>query len=401
MRNTWGITGLIATGLFFTGITFASTLNYGAIVGIDTLGIHSSTYAILLMVSSLVGATASVAMGWLSDRIPDRRILVIVCALCGALAFGLIFLFRTQLVFFIAIGVILPFGFATFSQSFSFARTFHDQRFPERSEFLNSILRTIFAVAWAVVPPFIGWLAATTSVFNVYGVASAAYLGVAVIYGIMLRIPDAKIGARPRKAGEAPAPAEKPRVEPVILAGMLGCTLVTLATYVNNLAAPLLITTTLKGSFGDLGVWAGLAAALELPFMVLWGYSLRWLKKHTIIVFAGLLYAVYLLLLSRAGSITEVLWLQLINGPATAALMSIPISYMQDAIRGRVGLSTSLLDVIGVVSALASAALFGALTVAGPNYPLLFVVAGGIAAAGAAVLFAAHRIIRSEPAPAA
>lgn len=400
MQANWRITGLIATGLFFTGITFASTLNYGAIVGIDTLGIPSATYALLLMISSLVSAATSVALGWISDRIPDRRILVIICALCGALAFGLIFGFRTPLAFIIATCAILPFGYATFSQSFSFARSFHDEKFPERAEFLNSILRTIFAVAWAIVPPFVGWIAATTSVFNVYGVAAAAYVAVAVIYLIMLRNPDARIGAAPRRPGTVASPAVKARIEPVILVGIIGCTLISMATYINNVTAPLLITVTLKGSFSELGIWAGLAAAMELPFMVFWGYALRWLKKHTIIVIAALLYGLYMLLLSRAGSVADVLWLQLINGPATAALMSIPISYMQDAIRGRVGLSTSLLDVVNVISALISAALFGALTATAPNYPLLFAVAASLSTAGAVVLFATHRVLGPRPVPA-
>jgi hypothetical protein len=185
-----------------------------------------------------------------------------------------------------------------------------------------------------------------------------------------------------------------------VIVGIVGVTLIFMATYINNVAVPLLITVSLKGSFGELGIFSGLAAALELPFMILWGYALRWVGKHTIIVLAALLYAVYLVLVSRAGSVTDLYWLQLLNGPATAALMSIPISYLQDAIKGRVGLSTSLLDVVGVTSALTSAALFGTLTATGPNYPLLFIVAAGLAVAGAAILFTAHRVLRHGPAPA-
>ncbi len=133
--------------------------------------------------------------------------------------------------------------------------------------------------------------------------------------------------------------------------------------------------------------------------MVAWGYALRWLSKHTIIIIGALLYAVYLVLISRAGSVTDVLWLQLLNGPATAALLTIPISYLQDAIKGRVGLSTSLLDVSHVVAALASASLFGVLTATVQDYPRLMVVAAGLSAGGAIALFVAHRLL--EPAPAA
>jgi hypothetical protein len=127
--------------------------------------------------------------------------------------------------------------------------------------------------------------------------------------------------------------------------------------------------------------------------MVAWGYALRRFSKHTIIICGALLYAAYLVLISRAGSVSDVMWLQLLNGPATAALLTIPISYLQDAIKGRVGLSTSLLDVVGVVSALAGAAIFGAVTAASPNYPLLFVVGAALAVGGAAILFAAHRLL--------
>ena len=108
--STAPVTALIGTGVFFTGVGFASTLSYGAIVGIETLGIPNASYALLLMVSSLVGAAASVALGYISDRVRDRRVLVLGCALMGALGFALIYFFRTPLAFIIAIAAIVPFG---------------------------------------------------------------------------------------------------------------------------------------------------------------------------------------------------------------------------------------------------------------------------------------------------
>jgi predicted MFS family arabinose efflux permease len=391
------VTALIASSLFFTGVTYASTLNYGAIVGIDTLGIPNGLYSMLLMASALVGAAASVILGYVSDKLPDRRLLVILCALLGALGFGLIFALRSQLAFIVATCVIMPFGGALFSQSFSFARAYNDIHNPARAEFLTSMLRTIFSVAWVIVPPVVGWYAAATTVFNTYGVAALGYLACAAIFVVLLRNPGAKVGLAARHAGQPPVLA-KARIEPAILGGIVGVTLIFTAIQIRTVTIPLLITSTLKGSFADLGIFAGLAAALELPFMVAWGYALRWLSKHTIIICGALLYAAYLVLISRAGSVSEIMWLQLLNGPATAALLTIPISYLQDAIRGRVGLSTSLLDVTHVVAALVSASLFGVLTGTLQDYPQLMVVAAGMAAAGAAILFAAHRAFRAVPA---
>jgi SET family sugar efflux transporter-like MFS transporter len=401
MRSeTAPVTALIGTGVFFTGVTFASTLSYGAIAGIETLGISNGHYAILLMVSSVVGAVASVILGIISDRVRDRRVPVLGCALMGALGFALIFATRNQFGFVIAMAAIVPFGMITFSQSFSYARSFYNARHIERAEFMMSMLRTLFSIAWAIVPPIVGWVAATTTVFNVYGIGAVAYLIVALVSGALMLNPIAKIGVErtTRESGES-APRVKAEIDRTIVAGAFGVAFILIATQLTGVTAPLLIVTTLDGSLADLGLYAGIAAALEVPFMIMWGYALRRIGKHTIIVIAAVLYAIYLVLLTRAGAVSDVLWLQLINGPAMAALMSIPLAYMQDVIRGRVGLSTSLLDLVYLVSSLSAAAIFGAMTAATKDYPLVFAVAACLSLGGAAVLFAAHRLMGSKPLP--
>ena len=392
------VTAFLSLGQFFTGITYAATLNYGAIVGIDTLGIPNGLYSLLLTVFSLASAAASVMLGYISDKVADRRILVIGTALMGALAFGIIFLFRNQFAFIVATCVIMPFGGALYSQSFSYSRSYFNVRHADRAEFLITIMRTIFSVAWVIVPPIVGWFAATTTVFNTYGVATVAYLVVAAIFAALLRNPEARVGVTPNKAGEQATPLVKASIEPAVIGGVVGVTLIFTGVSLRTVTVPLVITSTLKGSYADLGIFAAVAAALELPFMVAWGYALRWLSKHTMIIIGALLYALYLLLISRATSVTEMIWLQLLNGPAHGALMTIPISYLQDAIKGRVGLSTSLLDVANVAASLATAAIFGALTASMQDYPLLLLVAAGLSAAGALALFVSHGLLRQPAA---
>jgi MFS family permease len=391
------VTALLGANAFFAGSTFASTINYASIVGIDVMGIPNAMYSLVLVGSALVSAFASVALGYLSDRIPDRRILVIACGVTGAMGLGLVYFWRTPLAFIICMCAIAPFGSAIYSQSFAFARAYYNEVAPHRAEFMNSVIRTIFSMAWAVVPPAVGWLAAATTVFNIYLVAASAYLACALIFVVIARDDNARVG---HAAGTPRGGAGHPKaaVDPVIFAGIGGIFFILMAVQINNVSVPLLITSTLEGSYGDLGTFAGLAAAIELPFMLLWGYALRWIPKHTIIVCAALLYALYLYLLSRAGSVSDILWLQLVNGPATAALVSIPISYTQDAIRNRVGLSTSLLDVVRVSAVIAAAGLFALLTGTVPNYPLMFATAAALASGGAVVLFAAHRVMRGQPA---
>src|SRR5690606_41351488 len=87
------------------------------------------------------------------------------------------------------------------------------------------------------------------------------------------------------------------------------------------------------------------------------------------------------------------------NAVARAGLMSIPISYMQEAIRGRVGLSTSLLDVVIVASRLIAAGLFGFVAASGGYLPI-FGIAAALSLGGVAVLYLAHGVIRRRPAAA-
>jgi SET family sugar efflux transporter-like MFS transporter len=77
--------------------------------------------------------------------------------------------------------------------------------------------------------------------------------------------------------------------------------------------------------------------------------------------------------------------LLVLNGLALSALMSVNISYIQDAIKGRVGLSTSLMDLVAILANLLGATAFGAL-VSGGDYRFALVAAAGIAFSGAALM---------------
>jgi MFS transporter, SET family, sugar efflux transporter len=222
------VTALIGTSLFFTGISFAATLPYRGLVAIEALGISNGAYAVIMTSGSIATAIASLALGYLADKVPDRRLLVIFCAVLGAISHGLVFLFHTPLAYVISYCVILPFGGALFSQSFSFSRAFYDVRHPARAEFMMSVLRTIFALAWVVFPPIAGWIASSFSVFDVFGVAAAAHLVCTLIFALMLRDGRTRIGRSANvKGGSMVEPGR--RIETTRLVGIAGVTLVKIA----------------------------------------------------------------------------------------------------------------------------------------------------------------------------
>ena len=164
----------MSAGLFAIGVALASTAPYDAIIAIDHLRISHGDFALILTAASIVGVVASLALGWLSDRIGDRRVLVLAMALLGAAGFGLMYVLRSPFAFALVYCVILPFGNTAFSQTFAYARVYYDQREPKNAEFRITTLRSLYAASWVMVPPLAGWIAAVYQVFDVYLLAALA-----------------------------------------------------------------------------------------------------------------------------------------------------------------------------------------------------------------------------------
>ncbi len=374
------VTAILGACLFLIGLSAAAVAPYRAVAAIDNLGMSNALYALVITLGSVGTAVASLVMGYLSDRLPDRRLLVVACAALGAVAYGLIYLFPTQPVFILSFCVILPFGGALFSQTFSFSRAYYDLRRPGRAEFMTSVLRTVFSVSWIVVPPLAGWLAATRSIFDIFAAAALAHVGCVLLFGLLLTDPGARIGSAERNpSDDAPAGPSLPAGR---LVGLGGVTLVRVALALHLMTLPLALLNDFGGTLRDVGVNASLAAGLEVPLMLAWGWAASRWRKEPILVLNALLYALYLLLLFFARSVTDVLWLQGLNAVATAALLSLTISYVQESIRGRVGLSTSLMDVTTVASTFAASAAFAALS-SPESYTAVFVAGSVLSLAGA------------------
>jgi SET family sugar efflux transporter-like MFS transporter len=259
----------------------------------------------------------------------------------GGVAFALLFLVPGRLTYLVAFCVILPFGGALFSQTFAFSRAYYDRNAPVRAVMMTSILRTMFSAAWVIVPPIAGWIASTTSVFNVFAFAAAGHLGCTVIFVLMLLRPDAHLPPAPRPKSKSRAFW---RVLPLgQLVGIAGILSLRTALLLHLTLLPLAMLTDFHGSYADVGLTAAVAAGLEIPFMLAWGWiALRW-RLDRVLILNALIYAAYLLAMTQAATPHQVLWLQGLNALATAALVSLTIIYVQGSINGQVGLSCSII----------------------------------------------------------
>lgn len=383
---------LLGLAIFLIGITAASVNPYRGILAIDGLGMSNDTFALVLTIGSIAAAIGSVIMGHISDKVEDRRKLVIGVALAGAVAYGLIFVVQTQLSFIIATCVFLPFGGAVMSQSLSYARAHLNETMGPEAELMMSLLRTLFSVAWIVAPPLMGWIAASQTVFLVFLLAALAQIGAALTYFVILKRPEGAI-AKPAPKSDATSAAEKALPLSKVV-GLSGVTLSRIAVLGHMTTFPLFMVNDIGGTFGQLGFAAGLAAFLEVPLMIAWGYLAVRLRKEGIIVFNAIIFALYLFLLGKAETVAQVYWLQAINALAISGLLTMTISYTQEAIKGRVGLSTSLLDVMTLIAGFATAGLI-ALFAREEHYGLVITALAGFSIGGSLILFAGWKMDRN------
>lgn len=364
---------------------------FRAIVGIDALGLSNQTFAIVMALSAAGSALASVVLGWLSDRTSDRRVLVALCAVIGVLAYGILWLVQTPLAFIVAFCVLVPFGAALFSQSFAFSRAYYDRHSPDRSEFLMSLLRSGFTLAWILFPPFAGWIASQFAAFSVFGVSMIAHALATLAVGLLWTQEDTNLGALEGEQSTATGPI---RLARTFWFGIPAVVLAQVAIQINLTVLPLIIIRDLAGNLQQVGLNAAFAAVLEVPVMIAWGVLAIRLKKDIILSLAVAIFAVYFVGMSFVGSFAHVLALQIPAAIAIAALLSINISYLQSVFSGRVGLSTSLLDVTTVVSAVLAASLFALF--ATESYKPMMPVAVVICCLSLCLFGIAHLTVKSE-----
>lgn len=127
-------------------------------------------------------------------------------------------------------------------------------------------------------------------------------------------------------------------------------------------------------------------SAIEVPAMIAGGYVALRQRKEVVLSIAC---AAYFLGVATATSVLQVMLLKGIAAVAIAALLSIDISYLRDAIKGRVGPSTSHIDMSRVGAVLAASGIF-ALNVEEDFAPPL-VVADASSALAAILLLRAGR----------
>lgn len=341
--------------LFASGMTYGATLPFLSIVGIDEFGMSSTMLSLLLFAIAVANLTYGVALAIFSDMVSDRRPMLLAVLTAGIIGFGLIYLTKDVRVFILCAVLLIPISNASFSLLFAFIR---NQTLPlgtTEATQVNQVVRAMFSGSWAIVPGLIGfWLVGAPSMLPAWGFS--ALVCVLSFLVVLFLLPAVRRPADAPKVGflESLGMALRPQI-----IGRVGSlSLVIASTRLIAIVQPLIITAVAGGSVSDVGIIAGACAALEIPFMLTWGWLLRHMSVVHAMASGAALYAVFMVLLGFASEPWHVYALLLPNAFGVSAVLSLPLTYYQDLLQDRPGLGTSLNQISTFLSNGMSAAAF-------------------------------------------
>ncbi len=240
---------LLTLMIFLQGSAYGSTLPYLSITAIQELGMSDQAYSVLVFVTSLCAVTISVSLGILSDLMGDRRTIIMVMAVMGAIGYGAIFLFPSIPVFIAATAIIIPFFQSVSSLIFVSVRA-ETAGLPSRdSAAINATVRAFVSAAWVVMPAAVGFAFASSA--NMMGA-----WGVAALCALLISFSSAFLPARPapdRIAGTSRAgffSALRELATPLMLARAVSMALLTGTIRLASTVWPLILISDLGGKTG-------------------------------------------------------------------------------------------------------------------------------------------------------
>jgi len=323
--------------------TYASTVPYQSIIGISELGMSDGAYSALVFFAAVVNVAISLTLGIWSDRLRERRPLVLALSIAGMIGFGSIALIHSPTVFIFSVLFLVPMSNSTYSLLFASVRARTNQLARSEAVAITSTVRALYSGSWAVAPGLVGLALVTSpSMTPAYGVAAVASLICFCLYFFFAPGNGPVRETIPNQPGFF---ASLKRVfAPDVFIRVFVMSLLLGLQRLNGMVSPLIIVHSIGGSVVDVGFLSGLTAFLEMPFMMMWGLVQR--RFHTVHVLASgtVLYCLYLVLLGFATAPWQLYALLGLNACGAAAILSLPITYLQDLIADRPGLGSSLIS---------------------------------------------------------
>ncbi len=349
-------TAMIA--IFLLGMAAAATRPYQSLIAIQQFGMSDTSFSKMMLATSVLAILYTVGLGNLSDILNNRRKLLLIGTSAGILGFGSIFFFHSPVIFIFATLFIIPISGSQFSMLFGAVRA-QTKDFPQgEAAATNSMVRSIFAASWILTPGLVALMLANSERLTLsYLIASLACAAsfLLIFFAFPAPTPQKPEDAAPRPNFFA---ALSVIVDWRIALSVVAIALQTGAQNLNTVLMPLILTKNAHGAITDVGLIAGVIAALEIPFMLVYGSALRRYSTAQVLAFGAALFASYLVLLGFATVPWHFYALIPLNAAGAASILSIPMTHLQNLLPDKPGLGSSLQSITSALGGSFSAATF-------------------------------------------
>ncbi|MFW8626056.1 sugar efflux transporter [Deinococcus sp. ME38] len=344
----------LALSVFLLGFGLSLAVPYLALYAVNRAGMTPLQLGVFLTVNAVSAVLVATLLGRWSDRLPNRKPILLLTLAAGTAAYALIAVTPNFAGLLLIGSLLLSLGAAAFPQVFSFARASLNGTPGELAERAMTLLRSVFSLSWVVGP---GLGAALLGEDRYHAVFLAAAACFALAAAPLIRVP----GRRPQPTpGSAPvaAPPAVPRA--LIAWGAAAFVLYGMSMHMGMAMFPLFVTKTLGGTAGEVGLLVGLCALLEIPVMlalVTW----RRLPGVPVLIAAGMgLFVLHFALVVLAGGMAALIAAQVVRAVVLAILAGLGMTYFQTLMPGRFGAATTLYANTSSVGAMLSGITSGA-----------------------------------------
>lgn len=349
---------LVALAFLTHGAFAASLAPYRSLLGVEWFGFSDGAFALIYAAGSALSLICAIGVGVLTDRTGRRRNAARLAAAAGAGGTALVFLADAPWAFLVAHILLMPVGMTLFSQLFTLARLAASTHPEEDRAAIQSTIRAVFALPFvAFLPIWSVALSAGTPLLWVYGACAFAETLTLAIFVFAwprdgrTRWTDPGSGLR---IGAALRELAAPRVtlRTLLLAAVLS------GIQIYMILTGLILTGIEGRDAGDVALFAGAVAGLEIPFMLAMGVPLRRLGAVRLIAAAACIHALFLALFPVLGPFPAVWVLPLVAAAGAAVILTVTPHYLQDLMSGRPGAGGSLIALCNLLAQLLAAAVF-------------------------------------------
>ncbi|SPZ66140.1 Sugar efflux transporter A [Serratia quinivorans] len=345
---------------FFSGIAGALQIPTLSLFLTTEVRVTSLWVGFFYAVNAGVGIIVSFLLAKKSDRQRDRRHLILICYLLAA-GNCLLFAFNRNYLTLITAGVLLTaIANTAIPQLFALAREY-GERSSQNVAMFSAIMRAQLSLAWVFGPPLAFMLVVNYGFTAMFMFAAGIFLLVTLLAWWILP----EVARRP--VGNEIAIPQKTVFDKDVSRLFFASVLMWTCSAMYLIDVPLYITAELGLPQSLTGWMMGVAAAIEIPIMILVGRYVNRVDKRLMMagaMVAGILfYAGMLWFTSAAGLLV---W-QLFNAIFIGIIATVGMLYFQDLMPERAGMATTLFTNSISTGVILAGILQGILTEYGPH----------------------------------